>query len=732
MALTKKPRRRIIIKIRVLCPVFQIFHSEINPGRCCFLKAQKHFILWIAILVGIMASVLVLSGRIEAEQSNRSYDIVLDYSSVKDMSERSEEDVAFWLRHFYELGVDKLGLPELTVKTLKDAYPSKIYFEPVDSILEQYRWEDAYPAEIQSLIQASEKDDVVVSCTDPELAEWVADAFARRCELPVATVAEDGTMYFHLTGNGGKARGTNLLDFPLGLDPAIRELALEIGYTVIPRSIPLKELNGSLYARDLLASFEELNAPYLICTGEQVPGLKDGDTAVKDILAHLEKTGTTLAVVETSQQSMNLVSEPLEALVRASGDNAVRAFTMWEYIQWRYQWYGYEGSEEIVNCLYRAVYERNCRIVYLKMMLRQLPDESTEYITDPGAYTELLTNFNSRMSGLGYTRQTIGSMGHLQVTTLLAIGVAIGAVAAAALLFDLVFPLKKKLLWLLTALGWAGAAAVLFVMPNTGRLVLSIGGGIVMPLLAMVLVSEKASKQPLAVRCVTTVAAATLISLIGGLFTSAALSDSSFMLEMELYRGVKVMQLIPLAGFVAWFLFAQYRDRLTGFLGTESAVRKQQVNAFLETPIRVKFVVYARAAALVGAIFLAVGSYYLARTGHTAGATTTDLEMMLRNLLEEKLPARPRTKEFLIGYPCVMLYVWCRNRNLKWLSIVPGLGAMIGLTSIVNTFLHIRTTFLLSLIRVGIGLGFGLVLGFAAVAAAEVLYRFIKKRIFHV
>ena len=32
----------------------------------------------------------------------------------------------------------------------------------------------------------------------------------------------------------------------------------------------------------------------------------------------------------------------------------------------------------------------------------------------------------------------------------------------------------------------------------------------------------------------------------------------------------------------------------------------------------------------------------------------------------------------------------------------------------------------------GLGLGFGLVLGFAAVAAAEVLYRFTKKRIFHV
>lgn len=702
-----------------------------------FLKSRKHLVLLILILVGILASVLVVSNRVEAEQRNLTYDIVLDYNSLTEMSDKSGESVEFWLNHFHSLGVDKLGLPEMTLQTLKTAYPSKVYISTVEEILSRYGWQEDFPQQVQQLLPEAEKTDVLVMCTDPDLAQWIEDAFARRCELPIVSMPTDnGDHLFFLRGDGKKITGSDLLGLPLGLDPAMKDLALEIGYTLIPRSACVKNLNGYLYAQDLLASFRELNVPYLICTGEQVPGLDDPDTAIASILDYLKESGSTLAVVETNQQSMNLVSEPLTRLVADSGENTVRVFSMWDYIQWRYKWYGYEGSEEIVNSLYRAVYERNCRVIYLKMMMQLLPNNSTEYITEPEAYTELLTNFQQRMSGLGYIQQTIGSMGHIEVQLALAILVAVGAVAAAMLLLDLIFPIREKYLLLLTALGCLGAAGVLFIMPNTGRLVLSIGGGIVMPLLAMVLVADhftcSQSSVPVTLACIATVMITSLISLAGGLFACAPLSDSSYMLEMELYRGVKFMQIMPLAGFACYFLLLQFGARCRSFLRTDVALRKTAVCDFLEKPIRVKYVVLALGAAVVGAIFLLIGSYYLARTGHTTGATTTDLEMMLRNLLEEKLPARPRTKEFLIGYPCIMLYVWCRRNKLNWISFVPAMGAVIGLTSIVNTFLHIRTTYMLSLIRVGIGLGFGLVVGLAAVVIAELIYRFMKKRIFHV
>lgn len=709
----------------------------IFPWEVLFLKRKKHLFLLILVLVGIIAATGILSTRIDAEQSNRTYDLVLDYTSVKDMADKSDNTLEFWLEHFRSLGVDKLGLPEATLTSLNTDHPSEVYVIDVKTLCNQYGWQSVYPAVVQELMQVPEKDDVVVICSDPDLAAWIQDAFSRRCTLPVASaLADNGDTVFYLTGDGETLKGSDLLSFPLGIDPALQALAEDLGYSLIPRSTPLKKLNSELYAKDLLQTCAQLQVPYLIITGEQVPGLEDAETYSANILDYLKQTGSSLAVVETSQQSMNLVSEPLTKLVAASGENAVRVFSMWDYIQWRYKWYGYEGSEEIVNCMYRAVNERNCRVVYLKMMIEQLPNDNTEYITDSEAYTVMLNDFAGRMEKAGWKQQTVHPMGEINVGYIWAVGVALGAIAAAVLLLDLFIPLKKNLLYLLTAVGCVGAAGVLWLMPNTGRIILSIGGGIVMPLLAAALLADYLSNHTkggnLLLACTGAMTGTALLSLVGGLFASAPLSDSSFMLEMELYRGVKFMQLIPLAGFVCYVLLAQFREPCLKFLKQDSGKRKAAVDAFLNRPILVKNLLIALLGAAVAAVFALVGSYYLARTGHTSGATTTDLEMILRNALEYYLPARPRTKEFLIGYPCIMLYVWCRRKNLNWLSVVPGLGAVVGLTSIVNTFLHIRTTFMLSLIRVTIGFGFGLVIGLIVVATAEILYRFMKKRIFHV
>lgn len=59
-------------------------------------------------------------------------------------------------------------------------------------------------------------------------------------------------------------------------------------------------------------------------------------------------------------------------------------------------------------------------------------------------------------------------------------------------------------------------------------------------------------------------------------------------------------------------------------------------------------------------------------------------------------------------------------------------GAVIGLTSIVNTFLHIRTIFCLSLVRVLTGFAFGVVVAVLALLVSELIYRLIKKRMLHV
>ena len=121
---------------------------------------------------------------------------------------------------------------------------------------------------------------------------------------------------------------------------------------------------------------------------------------------------------------------------------------------------------------------------------------------------------------------------------------------------------------------------------------------------------------------------------------------------------------------------------------------------------------------------LAVFVYYIYRTGNSA--TTSSTELAFRNFLENTLVIRPRTKEMIVGWPMLLLFVWSLRRGMKFLPMVFGLGMTIGLVSVVNTFLHIRTPFLISLLRTGWGVLFGLLIGLALVLLAELIYRAVR------
>ena len=100
---------------------------------------------------------------------------------------------------------------------------------------------------------------------------------------------------------------------------------------------------------------------------------------------------------------------------------------------------------------------------------------------------------------------------------------------------------------------------------------------------------------------------------------------------------------------------------------------------------------------LGSAVFmLLVFAYYMYRTGNST--TTSARELAFRNFLENTLIARPRTKEMIVGWPMLMLFIWSLRRRMKFLPMIFGTGMTIGLVSVVNTFLHIRTPFLLSLL----------------------------------
>ena len=75
---------------------------------------KKDRILVFVALLGLLASLAPLAARTKAEQSNRYYDYILDYSSLRYMASQSTQSEGEWLDRFASLGIDKATVAEAT------------------------------------------------------------------------------------------------------------------------------------------------------------------------------------------------------------------------------------------------------------------------------------------------------------------------------------------------------------------------------------------------------------------------------------------------------------------------------------------------------------------------------------------------------------------------------------------------------------------------------------------
>jgi len=90
-------------------------------------------------------------------------------------------------------------------------------------------------------------------------------------------------------------------------------------------------------------------------------------------------------------------------------------------------------------------------------------------------------------------------------------------------------------------------------------------------------------------------------------------------------------------------------------------------------------------------------------------------------------------QEFVFAFPALMMMVYASVRRFKLWSILFGLCAVIGMTSVINTFEHIRTPLYLGFVRTGYSLIFGIIIGIAAILIFELMYkaynRFLRRYI---
>lgn len=199
------------------------------------------------------------------------------------------------------------------------------------------------------------------------------------------------------------------------------------------------------------------------------------------------------------------------------------------------------------------------------------------------------------------------------------------------------------------------------------------------------------------VRSVRWTLVATGVALLGALVVVGVMSSPLAMEEIERFRGVKlVLALPPIVALLLYLFSGRY------------AAGSTSVRAVLFTPLRAYQLI-------AGLAILGAGAVLLMRSGNQSEIAPSHLELALRRGLETVLSVRPRLKEFLIGYPAMMLVpalLPAHRRAVGWLF---ALGAGVGIGDIVDTFSHLHTPLLVSLLRIFNGLWIGIVIGIALI-----------------
>ena len=102
---------------------------------------KKDRILLFVALLGLLASLVPLAARTKAEQSNRYYDYILDYSSLRYMASQSTQSEGEWLDRFASLGIDKATVAEATALGLSGSAGIPIHAMTVKTATSVFGWE---------------------------------------------------------------------------------------------------------------------------------------------------------------------------------------------------------------------------------------------------------------------------------------------------------------------------------------------------------------------------------------------------------------------------------------------------------------------------------------------------------------------------------------------------------------------------------------------------------------
>lgn len=641
------------------------------------MKGRRRRLL-LAVGLGVLAALGVLWMRWRLEASYRTVEIILDGADWEALALREGLDPLEVLGRAAQRGATSIALYERTLERM--AEQGEVAYLSGEEARAGLR-AGALPGAFAPLGPAEVRPGTLYVAGEPETVAFLEGTFASLL----------GPERVRVVGGVLEVRGLrdDLEAMGLGFRPEDLERYRVSGLLPVLR---LRNLPG-LTAEGLEAKGISLRA-----LGEGIPIVFE----LTDVLGYarmlpqtaemLRQAGARFGRIEVFTVRRRQRGE--EALARAMRGEVIRLFSLTpeELLVLRPP----DARDKFV----RAARERNIRLLYVR------PFVPTAGVVGTESNLAFVDGITRDLRRFGLRAGRAAPMPRIAVPPLLWGGVALGAFAAMALTLGLlgeavgVF-IPTRLLWFLIALGLLITAAVFAGGPLVLWMkLLALGTAAAFPAAAVAAAVPKRPGATPVLAGIRTLWLASAGSIAAGLLVAALLTRWEFMMAADVFLGVKIAQLLPVV-LVALMLW-RYDRPVRSWRETAAELWEWSGH-----PLLVRYAVGVVIVGLAGLILLA-------RSGNF-GLPLLDVEERLRGALEDLLVARPRTKEYLIGHPALLLAGAAAAAGWRrWVMPLAVVGA-IGQAGIVNSFSHIHTPLLYTVWRTVNALWLGTLLGTAAV-----------------
>ncbi|MBD8519533.1 DUF5693 family protein [Lysinibacillus fusiformis] len=627
--------------------------------------------LWGIIVLLLVVSSTGIMMRWNAEQSNDSYEIVIPYDEIQTVDKNSDLTMDEILSSLKEAGLTTVSLEPLTLKEMEKQNLITVYKEnDLAAQLLFTPYKDAVDVtKSGSYIRVPENTDyqkLIKDSVEPEEVQIGEEAF-----------------YFLPTSNHNFDLKT-----PIGYDqPAIDMISKHgLGYVFKVENAD-NELANNKLVNQLLA-LKDGSSGRLLGQGDEAIGF--GQKKGNQLVEKLSDAGYYFYTIE---------SNPLKGeskIAQITDYNMIRLHSININRQTKLK------LNESIDRTTRAVKERNIRSIFYHIKTTGNAKENVEQTIDylNGVHDAMPDHFQP---------------GEPKLFDKVAVPAWVkAAVLLAGILFT--FIVSELVKWMPLRIAAAGFMTVLaiayFILKSTLFLqAFALIIAVLAPTYAVIKSAQGSTKMS---KILVQYLKAVAISLIGIVIVIGLLNGNAFMTGFATFKGVKLVYLIPIMGVLLFTLIEMNR------------LADQNIKKSLSNTVTLlnKELKYWHVLLLI--VVAGIGLFYISRTGNSG--SVSDLELAFRQWLENTLYVRPRTKEFLIGFPFYVLALYVMGINRKWGSIllVPG---VIGFLSIVNTFTHLHIPVAVSVLRTLYSVSLGFVIGLVFILIFKFGYRWVSKAI---